>query len=252
MQLTLHIAHPQFSAQTAHAIHFICEWLAVFVSAWIYRKSAKNTDIKAPLGVLIGCVAGAGIGNKALFLLEAPQAISQYGWQAPFMGQTIVGGLLGGLIGIEIGKKLMGIQSSTGDRFIMPLVIGMLIGRTGCFLAGLNDGTYGVTTNLPWGVDFGDGVYRHPTQIYDQLFFVTIALILWRFKATLSRLSGLRFKLLLSAYLAWRLFIDGYKPIPFEYWGLSGIQLVCIIALVLYLPLVFRDIGDMRKLGKLA
>lgn len=241
-----YIYHPAFDAKTAHIIHFAFEWLAVFVGAWVYRKGKKSSDAKAPIGVLIGCIAGAAIGNKALFLLEVPQTIDRFGWMAPFMGQTIVGGLLGGLIGIEIAKKLLGIKSSTGDRFVIPLVVAMLIGRTGCFLAGLHDGTYGVATTLPWGVDFGDGVSRHPTQIYDQLFFLVMALILWRFKPMLSRVSGLRFKILLASYLAWRLFIDSYKPIPYDYWGLSGIQLACIIALIVYLPFVWRGVRQLK------
>ncbi len=244
---TTYIHHPSFDAQIAHSLHFIFEWLAVFVGAWLYRKGKKGCNAKAPLGVIIGCVAGAAIGNKALFLLEAPQVIDKFGWLAPFAGQTIVGGLLGGLIGVEIAKKIAGVKNSTGDRFVMPLVVAMLIGRTGCFLAGLHDGTYGIATTLPWGIDFGDGVLRHPTQIYDQLFFIIMALILWWFKPSLSRVSGLRFKILLACYLAWRLFIDAYKPIPYDYWGLSGIQLGCVIALVCYLPLLWRDFKQLKR-----
>jgi len=38
------------------------------------------------------------------------------------------------------------------------LAIGVAIGRIGCYLAGLDDFTYGTPTALPWGHDFGDGV----------------------------------------------------------------------------------------------
>lgn len=43
----------------------------------------------------------------------------------------------------------------------------MAVGRLGCFFAGLPDYTYGVPTDLPWGVNFGDGVPRHPVQLYE-------------------------------------------------------------------------------------
>ncbi len=75
--------------------------------------------------------------------------------------------MLGGLIGVEIGKKYAGVTESTGDRFVMPILVGLIIGRIGCFIAGLHDDTYGNPTALPWGIDFGDGIPRHPTQLYD-------------------------------------------------------------------------------------
>jgi hypothetical protein len=35
----------------------------------------------------------------------------------------------------------------------------------GCFLTGLSDRTYGTPTPLPWGIDFGDGIPRHPPAL---------------------------------------------------------------------------------------
>jgi prolipoprotein diacylglyceryltransferase len=157
-------------------------------------------------------------------------------------GQSIVGGLLGGLLGVELAKKLCGVRESTGDAFVLPLVAGMATGRIGCFLAGLPDATYGEPTALPWAVDFGDGIARHPTQLYDIAFvlaFGTLVLVLgsrWREK------PGLAFKVYLSGYLLWRLVVDSIKPLPFDYGGgISGIQLVCLLALLFYLPLVVKQ-----------
>ena len=42
-----------------------------------------------------------------------------------------------------------------------------MIGRWGCHFAGLADGTYGVPTTLPWGVDYGDHIARHPVALYE-------------------------------------------------------------------------------------
>ncbi len=249
------IMGPHFSESTAHIIHFCFEWLAV-LSGVLWYKSIQNRRIRAqahnaavqqrreetPFAILIGCIGGAAIGNKAVFLLEVPQVIEAYGWLAVMTGQTIVGGLLGGLLGVELAKKIIVYQSSTGDDFVWPLTAGMIIGRIGCFLAGLHDGTYGIETSLPWGVNFGDGIARHPTQIYDQLFVLTLAVSLYLLRRCLSRVPGLTFKCFLAGYLLWRLWIDTYKPIPCEYWGLSAIQLICIIALIFYLPFCYRDL----------
>jgi prolipoprotein diacylglyceryltransferase len=49
----------------------------------------------------------------------------------------------------------------------LPLAVGVAVGRIGCYLAGLDDFTYGTPTTLPWGHDFGDGALRHPVQLYE-------------------------------------------------------------------------------------
>jgi len=236
-----------FSAATAQQIHVVFEWLAILtgvqVYRWLKRRKGQASIIEgSTFVVLLGCILGAGIGNKLLFVIEYPQLWTTQGWQMLAQGQSIVGGLLGGLVGVEIAKKISGISHSTGDDFVLPLIVGTIIGRMGCFLAGLHDSTYGVATTLPWGVDFGDGIARHPTQIYDMLAVSTLGGLLWLARTQLQRVSGLQFKLYLAGYLTWRLLVDGIKPLPYSYWlDLSGIQWVCIGALVLYVPFVVRD-----------
>jgi hypothetical protein len=73
-------------------------------------------------------------------------------------------------------------------------------------------------------------------------------MLLSRAKPYLDRESGLQFKLLLASYLVWRLLVDGLKPIPFEFvGGMSGIQLVCLLALFIYLPLVVRQWQSLKR-----
>ncbi len=236
-----------FSAETAQQIHFVFEWLAILSGVQVYRwikrcKGQAGITEGSSFTVLLGCIIGAGVGNKVLFTVEYPQLWAEHGWQTLAQGQSIVGGLLGGLIGVEIAKKIGGVQHSTGDDFVLPLIVGTIIGRIGCFLAGLHDSTFGLPTSLPWGVDFGDGLPRHPTQIYDMLAVSVLGLLLWLKHRQLSQASGLSFKLYLAGYLGWRLLIDGIKPVPYSYWlELSGIQWICIAALLLYSPLLVRD-----------
>ena len=238
---------PQFSAVTAHQIHFVFEWLAILSGVQAYRaikrrKGQANIIEGNSFAVLLGCIFGAGIGNKLVFVLESPPLWQAQGLQALTQGQSIVGGLLGGLCGVEIVKKACKIDYSTGDDFILPIILGTIVGRIGCCLAGLNDSTFGLPTMLPWGIDFGDGISRHPTQIYDMLAVSVLGLLLWLNKSRLTQVSGLSFKLYLAGYLGWRLLIDGFKPVPYSYWlNLSGIQWVCLFALVAYSPLLIRD-----------
>jgi phosphatidylglycerol---prolipoprotein diacylglyceryl transferase len=238
----------------AGAVHTAFEWLAIFVGVRLYLRSSK-TSLRS-LGdtrnyaVILGCILGAAIGNKAAhwfhhvdnwhLLNESPWLILQ--------GQSIVGGLLGGLIGVELGKRYAGVTDSTGDRFVAPILVGLVIGRIGCFIAGLADDTFGNPTTLPWGVDFGDGVQRHPTQLYDIVFAAGAWMVLRHWRPVLARESGLEFKLMLSGYLLWRLLIDALKPVPYAYpAGLSGLQLICLVALAIYLPMTLRQLAKLEK-----
>ena len=234
------------SASTAHLVHLFFEWLAIAVGVQLYRRQRARSGQPGMLqsghyGVVIGCILGAAIGNKLVFWLEVPQLWAAHSldisvWSS---GQSIVGGLLGGLIGVELSKKLAGISESTGDNFVLPLVAGTAIGRIGCFLAGLHDGTFGNPTALPWRMDFGDGMARHPTQLYDIVFVLLLGGLLLKLRPRFQAKPGLLFKLYLSGYLLWRLVVDAIKPVPYDYaFGFSGIQWICMLALLCYLPFV--------------
>jgi prolipoprotein diacylglyceryltransferase len=234
-----------------HLAHALFEASAITIGAFYYRMLQRHAGVSlgalmegGRFAVLLGCIFGAAIGNKLMFWVEMPHLLPLY-WNKPdvwFAGQSMVGGLLGGLIGVELAKRQAGLRESTGDAFVFPVLLALMIGRTGCFVAGLADGTYGAPTELPWAIDFGDGVPRHPTQLYEILFAAVLWWWLAKRRALLAAESGLMFKLMLSAYLIWRLAVDALKPVPFDYgFGLSGIQLVCIVALTFYLPLTLRQ-----------
>ena len=142
--------------------------------------------------------------------------------------------MLGGLIGVELTKKQIGVTVSSGDLMVYPLILAMIIGRTGCFLAGLDDGTYGIASNLPWAVNFGDGIRRHPTNLYEILFWLILWLTLMTIEKQYTFSNGARFKILMASYLLFRLFVEFIKPAYFFSFGLSVIQLVCIAGIAYY------------------
>lgn len=236
----------------AFLVHSAVEFLAIALGMALYRAARRAQAAQHPsdsqrppasllagrsFWLLVGLLAGAAVGNKLVFLIERPDVWQAY-WQhgEPLrLGQSIVGGLLGGLIGIETAKWLTRQPASTGDLMVLPLVVGMSLGRVGCFLAGLHDDTYGVPTHLPWAVDMGDGVPRHPTALYDIVFLWLLYGVLRRWRGGQSATPGLQFKLFLCAYLAWRWWVDGLKPVPVAWaWGWSGIQWCCALALATY------------------
>ena len=106
------------------------------------------------------------------------------------------------------------------------------IGRIGCFLTGLDDHTYGIPTSLPWGVDFGDGIPRHPTQIYEIIFLLLLAAMIVR-RSQQPHENGDLFKLFMVGYMAFRLLVDFLKP-GVTVAGLSLLQWACVAVLVYY------------------
>jgi phosphatidylglycerol---prolipoprotein diacylglyceryl transferase len=162
-------------------------------------------------------------------------------------GQSIVGGLLGGWLGVEYAKYCVGVRHSTGDHFVVPILIGLMIGRVGCFITGLYDETSGTPTTLPWAHDYGDGVPRHPTQLYDIAFAAVALLMHLRLRQFLQLPTGSWFKLLMCGYLAFRLTVDFLKPAPTWYFGaISGIQLACCCGLSWFIPWTWQQMRSVR------
>src|SRR4051812_11622878 len=128
--------------------HLVAELLAYTLGfqlfLYLQRKSlfrAASPPFEQLMWVIVGALFGAMFGSKLLAWLESP---GEY-FKTPFDpqrllgGKTIVGGLLGGWAGVELAKLCVGIRSSTGDAYVFPLIVGMAVGRVGCFLTGLSD-----------------------------------------------------------------------------------------------------------------
>src|SRR5204863_2198602 len=99
----------------------------------------------------------------------------------PGMARSIEGAVAGAIVAIEFYKRMAGIALRTGARFALPFAVGVAVGRIGCFLSGVDDFTHGTPTSLPWAHDFGDGVLRHPVQLYESTAMAAFAAVyMWR------------------------------------------------------------------------
>ena len=221
-------------------LHLVFE-VAAFAVAFAYYqwlRARQGDAIGDPdrMSITIAAAAGALPGSRLLGALEQPQLLE---WNigalfTAFGNRTIVGGLLGGLFAVELVKKVIGVRTSSGDLFTFPLILGMVLHRIGCLLGGLEDNTYGIATDLPWGIDLGDGVRRHPTNLYEILWLGLIWGVLMGIERRFKLLNGARFKLFMVLYLLFRLAVDTIKPQPAVLLGLASIQWACVIGLFYY------------------
>lgn len=243
--------------------HFVMEAIAYGVGLYCVLLRRKKRDVVAteelkhqetPItasqrsSISVGALVGALAGAKLLVMVQHLNLLGTDWRQFALLivqGKTIVGALLGGLIGVEATKTIIGVRRSTGDGFVFPVLWGMAIGRVGCFLTGLSDRTYGIATMLPWGVDFGDGIARHPTQLYEIAFLIGLFGFLRWFARRPSR-EGDLFKLFMIAYLAFRLIVDFIKPEFRPVLGLSAVQMACVGGLLYYRPHLLRLISLIR------
>jgi hypothetical protein len=153
---------------------------------------------------------------------------------APHPSHSIAGALAGGIIAVELYKRARGITGSTGAIWVGPLALGIAVGRLGCLFAGLGDETYGVATGLPWGVDLGDGVPRHPVQLYESLAmlaFLAFYLLALRRRAAWTRDRA--FYLFVLWYGAQRFLCEFLKPYPRLLGPLDVFQLLAL-GMILY------------------
>jgi phosphatidylglycerol---prolipoprotein diacylglyceryl transferase len=221
-----------------HALFDGLAWVTTAVLVVVLRRFFADLFPSSagarPRGYLIALIIGAGVGAYGLGTINS--------WLSGMEGfsRSIEGGLAGAIVGVELFKWRTGMSGRTAALFALPIAVGIAIGRVGCFLAGLEDFTYGTPTSLPWGHDFGDGILRHPVQLYEAGAMLVFALGYLPF---LFRRDGWvlpnGFALFVLFYATQRFCIEYLKPYPDVVAGLTVFQVVCL-AMVLYALVLLR------------
>jgi phosphatidylglycerol:prolipoprotein diacylglycerol transferase len=187
-------------------------------------------------GIALGAFCGGMIGAKLPFvLLDWEGLVSGSAWLDN--GKTLMVGLVGGYLGVEAAKWALDIRVKTGDSLAAPVAAAIAVGRLACFSAGC---CFGTPTDLPWGVDFGDGVRRHPTQLYEFVFHLSCAVVVaWMQRRGLLR--GQLVKLYILAYLAYRFASEFIRPEPKGWFDLSVYQWAALALVPVFVVLWWRD-----------
>jgi prolipoprotein diacylglyceryltransferase len=208
---------------------------ATFFYVRLRTKTKDQISLENRLDLIIGAALGALIGSRLLAgLVDIPYTMSNLSLLVIFSQDTIVGGIIGGIIGVEIAKRIKSIKIPTGDIYVFPLILGIMIGRVGCFLTGVSDRTVGLPCSLPWCFNQGDGIPRHPTSLYEILFLGILWIFLYQLNKRTKLESGVLFRFFVVAYSIFRLFVDFIKPRETLFIGLSYIQIGCLIAIIFF------------------
>ena len=187
------------------------------VSRWTRRESPLSKGQR--WAVSLGAICGGILGAKLPFVLSDWSGfLSGAAWLDN--GKTITFGLVGGYFGVEAAKWATEVRVKTGDSFAVPVAVSIGIGRLACFSAGC---CYGRPTGLSWGYDFGDGLLRHPTQIYESLFHLSAAVVLYHLQKR-GLFRGQLIKLYFITYFAYRFLSEFIRPEPRLWLDLTGYQ----------------------------
>jgi phosphatidylglycerol---prolipoprotein diacylglyceryl transferase len=208
--------------------------LAVATGIFVYYREAakRRTASENTFYILIAALAGGALGAKIpILILYWREIISQHGgWSLLVSGRSIVGGLIGGAISVILLKRALHINERKGDLFAPAIALGIAIGRIGCLLRGC---CYGTPTSLPWGVNFGDGIPRHPTQLYEALFMLATFAGLVAIKNRVAQPGGL-FRILMVAYFSCRFAVEFIRVEGGTEWGLTFFQWISLGAVAWY------------------
>ncbi len=162
--------------------------LGILIFAWLTKKHALFKQLKLENKfteiLMLGIVAGLVGGRLLSIICEPGEFNSIVAMIAPWQGGfSILGSVLGVLLILPWYLKKINIPILPFFDLIAifaPLIVA--IGRIGCFFSGC---CHGITTALPWAVQYTDlqsiaplHIAIHPTQLYSSgLSFLIFILI---------------------------------------------------------------------------
>ncbi|KKP67767.1 MAG: Prolipoprotein diacylglyceryl transferase [Candidatus Moranbacteria bacterium GW2011_GWE1_35_17] len=187
----------------------------------IYKKEANFSwdDIfEFLLNSFLAIVIGGRIGyvvfyNLNYFLVNPLEIIWPFNPSGEFTGiygMSYHGAAVGFILATYFFCKKRKISFLKLTDFILPAIpAGYFFGRIGNFL---NGELYGRITTSKWGMDFGDGLIRHPSQLYEAfLEGIFLFIILWLVRNKLSKHRGMISGLYLLGYGIFRSSIEFFR-----------------------------------------
>lgn len=196
------------------------------VSAAYWIRHSRN-DPLLPL-VYAAALGGAFLGAKLAYLAAEGWFVpaGDQRWLHLLTGKSVTGALLGGFLGVELAKRLVGYRRVTGDKFALIAPVGIIIGRIGCLTHGC---CQGIACDLgPLSTRGPDGTAHWPAVPVEILFNVLAFAAAWLLRRA-GRFPGQLFHLYLIAYGLFRFAHEFLRATPKPILGLSGYQVIALL-----------------------
>jgi phosphatidylglycerol:prolipoprotein diacylglycerol transferase len=241
-------------------------WLAAVAATVVLHKNFVRSGVDADALSVVAFVVIAGvIGAKTWHELQnvadlkyALKTMGAPGWKHPFdvvmeflhwfqAGFAWYGGMLAGIAMLmwqgyqarfkapsegTLGQRVGWLQML--DLAAPAAAVGYGVGRIGCLTSG--DGDYGVNTTLPWGVHMAKNALVlptpptalvQPTPVYELLFSLALAWLLWRLGSKTRPVGWLTGVYLVLSGLG-RFLVEFVRINPKLYLGMSNAQVAAL------------------------
>lgn len=224
-------------------------YLTGFVGAWFYgvhrtklegfywtAKQVEDVIFYGALGVILGGRIGYTLFYSFPVFIDNPISIL-FIHQG---GMSFHGGMLGVCVGIYLFGRKNGLNFFQVADFIIPWVpVGLGAGRIGNFI---NHELWGrpMETVMPWALDYGDQIARHPSSLYQALTEgLLLFLILWWYSSKPRPHAAISAVFMIS-YGCFR-FITEFFRIPDEHIGFVALDWLTM-GQILSLPMIIFGI----------
>lgn len=222
--------------------------LATLVAGFLYRRQKRTIAMTKTQrwGIGIGGLVGATFAAKIPFILEAGGSASVFdAWLSD--GKTVLWGLAGGYVGVEVAKWSLYVRGKTGDSFVIPVAVAIAIGRMGCLVQGC---CYGIPTNQSWGLrsipaDSG-ALLRHPAAFYEIVFHLSFAGLAY-YGGHKGWLKNQWMLLYLISYAAFRFVSETWREEPKWFSGLTFYQSSSIVIGLAFTIVLIKPIITMPR-----
>ncbi len=150
-----------------HTAYSAAVFLGLFSGGWLIRKDSETWPLAPRQRIIVLAVAGLGaLVGCALPAYFAGGVIGEIAQADLISPKTILGGILASFLFVALYKNTFRVDYDTSDAFARGGCLMMAVGRIGCVFQHC---CFGKEAPAGWGLDFGDGVPRYPTQAIEAL-----------------------------------------------------------------------------------
>jgi phosphatidylglycerol:prolipoprotein diacylglycerol transferase len=195
-----------------YVLSFIATYFILRAESKRKKLSLSTNDITdllfyGALGVVLGGRIGYILFYNLDFYLANPLKVFAF-WEG---GMSFHGGFLGVVTAFLLYSRWGSIPFfKLIDMAAQCAPVGLGLGRIGNFI---NGELYGRQTDMPWGVIFprGNGVPRHPSQLYEALLEGLVLFIIVRFAGHKSPVTGMQAWTFCAGYGLFRFIVEFFR-----------------------------------------